>query len=292
VTGDQGRGADRQGWRLDPEALAVLADQRRDAYRNAEPFPHVVIDDFLPEQVLDTVLAEFPAPAHEAWHRFDDPVQAKLGNRRVETMGPASRQLLHELNSGAMCAFVERLAGIDGIVPDPHLHGGGLHQIVRGGYLKVHADYNWHPRLRLHRRVNLLLYLNRDWREDYGGHLELWDTRMRRCVRRVLPIFNRCVVFSTTSVSHHGHPEPLRCPEGRSRKSVALYYYSRRRPAWEIRAPHSTLFRPRPREMWRGSGTVLARGRILAAKIVPPFVARSLRGLALRVARSGGPRRG
>ena len=97
---------------LDPEALAVLADQRRDADRNAEPFPHVVIDDFLPEQVLDTVLTEFPAPAHEAWHRFDDPVQAKLGNRRVETMGPASRQLLHELNSGAMCAFVERLAGL------------------------------------------------------------------------------------------------------------------------------------------------------------------------------------
>ncbi|NEN95926.1 MAG: 2OG-Fe(II) oxygenase, partial [Moorea sp. SIO3I7] len=132
----------------------------------------------------------------------------------------------------------------------PHFVGGGLHQIEKGGYLKIHADFNRHTKLRLDRRLNLLIYLNKDWQEDYGGHFEMWDTEMTQSQKKILPVFNRCVIFSTTDFSYHGHPEPLTCPEGRTRKSLALYYYSNGRPAEELSksGDHSTLFKARPGE--------------------------------------------
>jgi Rps23 Pro-64 3,4-dihydroxylase Tpa1-like proline 4-hydroxylase len=120
-----------------------------------------------------------------------------------------------------------------------------LHQIKRGGYLEVHADFNRHSKLKLDRRLNLLLYLNQDWRDEYGGHFELWNADMTRPVRKILPLFNRCAVFSTTSTSYHGHPTPLACPAGRTRKSIATYYYSNGRPEEEVRDDHSTLFQAR-----------------------------------------------
>src|SRR5262249_39051246 len=126
--------------------------------------------------------------------------------------------------------------------------GGGLHQIEKGGFLKIHADFNYHDKLKLYRRLNLLVYLNKDWSEDYGGHFELWDTEMTKCEQRVLPVFNRCVVFTTTDTSFHGNPVPLTCPEGRTRKSIALYYYTVENPNPERAAAHSTLFKARPGE--------------------------------------------
>jgi Rps23 Pro-64 3,4-dihydroxylase Tpa1-like proline 4-hydroxylase len=144
--------------------------------------------------------------------------------------------------------FLETLTGITGLLPDPHLWGGGLHQIQRGGFLKVHADFNRHERLDLDRRLNLLVYLNKDWKEEYGGQLELWSRDMKRCEERVLPVFNRCVVFSTTDTSYHGHPDELTCPEGWTRKSMALYYYTTGRSAEETSQSHSTLYQERPGE--------------------------------------------
>ena len=218
-------------FRFDRAQLATVAEDKCEAYGSASPFPHVVLDDFLPEQALDAVLAEFPRPGEADWFAFDSPLERKLATKEDTPMGPATRNLLGELNSAAFIDFLERLTGIDGLVPDPHLVGGGLHQIERGGHLKVHADFNLHPRTGLERRLNVLLYLNRGWKEEYGGALELWSRDMQSCEARILPLFNRCVVFSTTSTSYHGHPEPLACPEGETRKSIALYYYSRDRPA-------------------------------------------------------------
>ena len=168
----------------------------------------------------------------------------------VETQfGSATRALLYQLNSSVFIDFLETLTGIRGLIPDPHFWGGGVHQIVRGGFLKVHTDFNRHPRLKLDRRLNLLLYLNPEWQEEWGGHLELWDRGMAKCGKRILPIFGRCVVFSTTDFSNHGHPDPLNCPEGMTRKSLALYYYSNGRPSSETAGKHySTSFRRRPGE--------------------------------------------
>ena len=139
-------------------------------------------------------------------------------------------------------AFLEKLTGIAGLIPDPHLRGGGLHEIRRGGSLGVHADFNFYKRLNLFRRLNLLLYLNENWSEEWGGHLELWDRTGKRCMQRIAPIFNRAVIFDTSNFSYHGHPHPLECPDNRSRKSLALYYYTVEAPADEDRTPHTTLF--------------------------------------------------
>jgi len=230
------------------ESLGRLGAARRADYTSADPFPHIVIDDFLPAEVLEGVLGEFPGPDAIDWKRFKDGTGRKLATRDEGQMGPRTLTLLHELNSSRFVRFLEALTGIDGLIPDPHLEGGGLHQIERGGFLKVHADFNKHEKLGLDRRLNLLLYLNKDWKDEYGGHLELWTQDMDRCAHRVLPVFNRCVVFSTTDSSFHGHPEPLTCPDGWSRKSIALYYYTNGRPAEEVSRAHSTLYQRRPGE--------------------------------------------
>jgi Rps23 Pro-64 3,4-dihydroxylase Tpa1-like proline 4-hydroxylase len=241
-------GSTTQAFQFDREQLGALAESRREAYANAAPYPHAVMDDFLPEAVLDEVLGEFPDPRGADWFEFDSPTERKLATKDDSTMGPATRRLLAELNSSAFVEFLEKLTGIDGLVPDPHFVGGGLHQIEPGGHLKVHADFNQHPRTKLERRLNVLIYLNRDWSDEYGGAFELWNEDMTAAVEKVMPYFNRCVVFSTTSTSYHGHPEPLACPEDRTRKSMALYYYSKDRPAEESTKAHNTLFQARPGE--------------------------------------------
>ena len=229
------------------EHLTLRADPRslRQAYASASPFPHVVLENLFSDDVLEGVLADFPAPGDPAWGRFDNPHEKKLGNyRRLLDTSEAIRGFLTALNSAQALAFLEELTGIDGLIPDPYFGGGALHQIVRGGFLKVHADFNWHPKLRLDRRLNMLVYLNRDWKAEYGGALELWDRGMKRAEKTILPVFNRTVVFSTTDVSYHGHPHPLTCPETTTRKSVSLYYYSNGRPDEEKSPPHDTLFPP------------------------------------------------
>jgi hypothetical protein len=270
-----------EAFRFDRDELMPLAESRREAYATARPFPHAVIDGLLPEGVLDAVLAEFPDPRRGDWFAFDSPLERKLATQEDSGMGPATRHVLGELNSAAFIDFLERLTGIEGLVPDPHFVGGGLHQIERGGHLKVHADFNRHPHTGLERRLNVLVYLNRDWRDEYGGALELWSRDMATREARILPVWGRCVVFSTTSTSYHGHPEPLNCPEGETRKSMALYYYSKDRSAEEGGGAHSTLFQARPGEKLeappkerRPLGQRLATA---ALRVAPPILVDAVR---------------
>lgn len=230
------------------DKLLAVAQAQGASYGAADPFPHIVIDDFVPPEILEGVLQEFPGPDAIDWKRFADGTGRKLATRDEAQMGQRTISLIHQLNSSRFLRVLETMTGITGLIPDPYLEGGGLHQIERGGYLKVHADFNRYEKLALDRRLNLLIYLNKDWREEYGGHLELWTRDMAKCARKVLPIFNRCVVFSTTDSSYHGHPEPLTCPERSSRKSIALYYYTNGRPATEVSGAHSTLYKLRPGE--------------------------------------------
>lgn len=262
-----------------PEELERLARENRRAYAEAQPFPHIVIDDFLPEEVLRGVLAEFPRPGEIDWVVYDNPAEKqKLMNNAEAAMGPNTRLLLYQFNSATFLNFLEALTGIEGIIPDPHFWGGGLHQTRRGGFLKIHADFNRHYRLKVDRRLNLLLYLNRDWREEYGGALELWDREMKTCHERIQPVFNRCVIFSTTDFSYHGHPDPVLCPEGETRKSLALYYYTNGRPAEEVSGGHSTLFRKRAGEEFevRPEGVPLSSRlgalRPVVRKLAPPIL--------------------
>jgi Rps23 Pro-64 3,4-dihydroxylase Tpa1-like proline 4-hydroxylase len=203
---------------LEPQYLDKLAAKHRESYAIALPFPHIVIDNFLPESLLEQVLEEFPQPNKINWQTFNTPAEKKLASASELQMGDFTRFLLYQLNSSVLINFLEKLTGIEGIIPDPHFVGAGLHQIEKGGFLKLHADFNRYDKLKLDRRLNFLLYLNKDWREEYGGHLELWRTDMSHCQQKILPTFNRCVIFSTTDFSYHGHPEPLNCPEAVTRK--------------------------------------------------------------------------
>jgi hypothetical protein len=257
-----------------------LANQLRDQYATAMPFPHVVIDAFLPDEVCARLLAEFPSRTAIDWLCFNKDHSKKLATRGDGQFGEYTHQVLLQFNTPACLQFLETLTGISGLIPDPYFEGGGLHQIERGGYLKIHTDFNVHARLQLDRRINLILYLNQDWQEEYYGHLELWDRNMTHCVRKVLPIYNRCVVFSTTDWSYHGHPEKLACPPDRTRKSLALYYYTNGRPAAERSARHGTLWqdRPAPRS---ARGVVASALRRTAALVESP--ARLMRRLAARL---------
>ncbi len=246
-----------------------------DSYMRAQPFPHVVLDDFLNPRLLDGVLSEFPKPGQIRWEHFDNSREIKLASAKEANFGSITRLLFYHLNSITFLEFLSGVTGIENLIPDPSFDGGGLHQIVRGGKLGIHADFNKHPKYDLDRRLNVILYLNKDWREEYGGHLELWDRSMSRCEAKMLPVFNRLMIFGTTDFTYHGHPDPLQCPEGMTRKSLALYYFSNGRPAEEVSGAHSTLFRGRHEGEFRVS--MRQRMRNLAKDLLPPIVIRHLR---------------
>lgn len=222
--------------RYEPNAL-------RDTYLSADPFPHIVLDGLFDDADLEPVLADFPRPEETRWLEFDSPTEKKLGfYHERSTISPRVRAFLDAMNGFEMLMFLEALSGIDGLIPDPYFGGGGIHQIETGGFLKVHADFNVHPKLKIDRRMNMLIYLNKDWREEWGGHLELWNPSATECRVRIAPLFNRTVIFSTTDTSFHGHPHPLLSPPGVTRKSVSLYYYTAGRPEDERSTPHDTIF--------------------------------------------------
>jgi len=245
------------------------------AYAAAKPYPHVVFDNFFDPALLELILEEFPAPGAIRWQKFDNPQEIKLASAAEASFGSATRLLLYHLNSATFLQFLSTVTGIDDLIPDPSFEGGGLHQILPGGKLGVHTDFNKHRDFDLDRRLNLLLYLNKDWKEDYGGHLQLWDKEMTHCETKVLPIFNRVMIFGTNDFTYHGHPDPLRSPAGMTRKSLALYYFSNGRPAQEISGQHSTIFRARTDDEFRP--TFNQRLRTVVKDFLPPIITRNLR---------------
>lgn len=222
---------------ISSEALVALGAQKHDQYRNAHPFPSIWFDDFFNSAALRQVLAEFPELGQNGKDEvhYTNPNEAKYASKGEYKFGPRSRELMHFLNSQPFLEFLQNLTGIqETLIPDPYFEGGGYHQIKPGGFLKVHVDFHKHKMMDLDRRVNVLVYLNEDWKEEYGGHFELWERDMSKCAVRIAPLFNRMAIFSTTDYSWHGHPDPLTCPTDRSRRSLALYYYTNGRPASEV----------------------------------------------------------
>jgi hypothetical protein len=244
-------------------------------YAAAKPYPHVVFDNFFDPALLELILEEFPAPGAIRWQKFDNPQEIKLASAAEASFGSATRLLLYHLNSATFLQFLSVVTGIDNLIPDPSFEGGGLHQILPGGKLGVHTDFNKHRDFDLDRRLNLLLYLNKDWKEEYGGHLQLWDKEMSHCETKVLPLFNRIMIFGTNDFTYHGHPDPLQSPAGMTRKSLALYYFSNGRPAEEISGEHSTIFRARTDDEFRP--TFNQRLRTVVKDLLPPIITRNFR---------------
>jgi hypothetical protein len=230
---------------LEPDECRELGRSLAGRYRSAEPFPHIVMDDFLDPEVLKGVLVEFPSNEQKSF--FDrDQERYKFQFQPREISSGLIRNLFAELNSQEFLGFLEELTGIEGLIPDPYFEGGGLHETKRGGHLGIHADFNIHERLKVERRLNLLIYLNQDWEDEYGGQLELWKKDMKECAVRVKPMFGRAVIFNTDLDSYHGHPDPLNCPPSRSRRSIATYYYTAAEDGLALLLKRTTNFRQRP----------------------------------------------
>ena len=230
--------------------IKILSDKFKDLdsfvieekqnYSKASPYPHIVIKDFFDKKFLDEVLESFPdlskARSSEEWKNKNE---VKFGNNDYSSFPDKIKLFFDFLNSNQFLDFLQKLTSIkENLVHDPELSGGGLHEIKKGGVLKIHTDFNRHPTLDLDRRINVLVYLNKNWKDSYGGDLELWDKNMLKCIKKIPPNFNTMVIFSTTDFSNHGHPDPLNCPNEISRKSLALYYFSSGRPENEIIDKH------------------------------------------------------
>lgn len=230
---------------FDAEECRAYGRSLADRYQTAKPFPHIVIDNLLETEVLKEVIENFPSSENKQY--FDrDQERLKFQYQPDEVSSGLVRNLFAELNSQAFLGFLEELTGIPGLLPDPYFEGGGLHETKRGGHLGVHADFNGHDRLKVERKLNLLIYLNEDWDDNYGGQLELWDQEMKGCAVRVKPEFGRAVIFNTALDSFHGHPDPLECPADRSRRSIATYYYQAPEEGFASLPKRTTNFRPRP----------------------------------------------
>jgi hypothetical protein len=227
----------------------------RRQFREAQPYPHVHLKQFLDRNVAVELAREFPAMATDAWTRYKHPNENKVGLAKRSLFPPLLGEVVDELNTEAFVDWLSQLTGIAGLLPDDMLEGGGLHQSGPGGFLNVHTDFsNHHYHQHWRRQVNLILYLNPNWREPWGGALELWDRDMRRCVVKIPPLFNDALIFRTDEISYHGFPDPLRSPEGESRKSLALYYYTAESGA-DVKT-RSTNYRPRPEDGWLKSSMI------------------------------------
>lgn len=239
-------------------------------YRRNQPFPHIVIDDFIDGDLLRRVVDEFPDNSRrDCFYR--DQERLKFQARPDECEGAITRALFSELNSRAFLAFLSEMTGIGGLIADPYFAGAGLHETKAGGHLGIHADFPRHDVMGVTRRLNLLVYLNDDWKPDYRGALELWDRRMTSCRKSILPLMGRAVVFNTDRDTFHGHPDRLACPTERSRRSIATYYYTAENsfvPAFE----RTTDFRPRPGSDDKRDWSVMLHH--LKADWIPPIFQR------------------
>ncbi len=227
---------------LDLDRMRAIVRDRRQDFAGAAPFPHLVLDDFLDRDAAAAIVHELSTTDGE-WIFYHHVNERKRGFNDVAHMGPVTRALVSALNAPDFLALLGALTGESALLADPTLEGGGLSEIEAGGWVNVHADFLSHPHERTWtRRLNLIVFLNADWSATDGGELELWDAAVRTPVVRVVPTFNRCVIFATTATAFHGVPV-VRAPPGRSRKSLALYYFADEGAPLPIRSTH---YVPRP----------------------------------------------
>lgn len=219
------------------DKLLLEKAKNRKEYSNKIPFRYIIIEDFLYEKEAEKILAEFPT-------RDSNWVDAQgLHTNKKWTQpcvsGSVADTFYQEVNSPQFLQYLSDITGINQLLEDKDLSGAGYHQTYNGGFLNVHIDFNKYNDL--DRRLNLLVYLNKNWQDDYGGHLELWNMEKKDRIENIAPSFNRCVIFETNEISYHGHPVPLKLPEG-SRKSLSVYYYTKGRDDIAAVDYHNTVY--------------------------------------------------
>lgn len=263
---------------IDPKSLLMNTDTAKstgasyaEEYQSGQPYNHICIDNFLPEEVIEGIredLKQLPEP-EDSFNRAQENLKSSYIPERLPDF---TKNLFYALNSRPFILFLEEMTGIKGLIPDPYFMGAGIHKTLNGGHLDIHADFNLHKQMNVERRLNVLIYLNKDWKEEWGGSFEIWDKQMTKKEASFVPIYNRMVCFSTGSDTFHGNPEPVNHPDGEPRQSIALYYYT---ATWDAsRKSHSTIFKPRPGSVDEADRIVARRERF--ENILPPFIYRRL----------------
>lgn len=219
---------------------SALKEQWNDA---TKPFHYLIYDDFFVESAAKEILFQYPSVSQGEW---DGTTYINQKNKFTMTKFGSEKRLLKNvfdvLNGDRFLNILTEITGIQNLIGDEELFGGGLHQSTNGAFLDVHVDFNIHSKTKSHRRLNAIIYMNENWKEQYNGYLELWNMKTQQRLEKIKPAFNRLVIFETNEISYHGHPKPLNTPAQLSRKSIAVYYYTRERPLEEIVDSHNTLY--------------------------------------------------
>ncbi len=233
-------------WAFDRAALVALGRERQGSFQDARPFPHVVIDGLLGDGRSAALARAFPSPAHPGWKRRDYAEQtARLGQLQrtgFEDVAPELRWLLAELAGMAFLDFLGALTGRRDLIADPHYTGAGPLATLPGGHLALHVDFNRDSARHLDRVLTALYYLPVAWDAAWGGELELWDRARTRCEVSIAPVRDRLVVMAYGEDHWHGHPAPLRCPDGHMRAVVAAHYYVARSGPDEDAHAHGAIW--------------------------------------------------
>jgi hypothetical protein len=229
-------------------------EELRDRVRRSTPVKNFCIDNFLDPDFARRVVDSYPSfeEAAKIGRSFSainerGKIQVTDASKFAEPIAELNRALAEP----EFLSLLSYVFDIPNLLADEELAGGGMHQTGARGHLDVHVDFNYIEDRQLHRRLNILIYLNRDWQPEWGGNIELWDKDVKVCHHSFSPIFNRCVVFETNEISYHG-VTAVKCPEGQTRKSFAAYYYTKEAPAGWDGTAHTTIFKARPNEVLKG----------------------------------------
>src|ERR1700733_13311160 len=252
-----------------PPATSGRADELRETFLHARPFRHVGIDDFFENDYVERLLDEFPSFGGRLAIGENGNTGGKAVNTKIAAISPVYEDLYGFISSKPFLEFVSRLSGLPDLILDPAMYGGGTHENLHGQELDPHVDFNFDQTEQLHRRLNLIVYLNKDWRPEWGGGLEIHSNPRRpeeNQIRTYNPIFNRAVLFETNEYSWHGFPR-IALPEDKrhlSRKSISIYLYTKDRPAAEIAPKHATFYVQRPLPTRFAPGYQLSQEDVLA----------------------------
>ncbi len=247
--------------RIAEHSCAKIEAARPDIEVFSAPYRHLVIDDFLPDDLATQCLEDFPEVDATNWEAADDKdIEIKFRTKWQSEFDIPDGLIdaVRILNSSLFLKALSKAIGIEKIIPDPYFTGGGLNIMKTGGLLDVHVDGNYHDATGLNRRLNALLFLNKGWQEGWGGEFGIYDSDGDECIKKVAPLFNRLVVFDSHDKSFHGLPDPLNFPEGQLRRSIILYYYTKDpRPSSQVTVelPHSALWKKRNLRDKRGNQT-------------------------------------
>lgn len=212
------------GWSLESGVLRNMTTLVRGEYVDASPWPHAIVTGLFPEDLIDKAAQESLAIPAARVSRTHDRNQIK--EETPDGAGPAMTEILDQLASPAFLEFLGSVTGIEGLLADPLHSWAGLHRTPPGGFTMIHRDFRKHPVSGLHHRVNVLVYLNREWPEEYGGALQLWPSDMRSDHKVIRPLANTMVIWETHDQTLHGFPDPVACPPGDARLALASYYYT------------------------------------------------------------------